>query len=279
MTQPWPPSISTFAQLEDYINLPTTIALSTALFEVDFHPPDTVIQVRDGTVYTNDDRTPWRPFFFGQVKQAVCFQGGHRTFFLHGGEGAPASVAKLFHDQLRVLQAPVIHDDDNDLDCHIAPAVDRCTDGERFTGKYARNLEVHTAHCGGSNATVWTGTPPHCTASTPDSAAATEITAGDWVLCEGTLHNRWSPAFDDPRQYELLASRIYILPIEERPDECSSSGTLSATAELDQPAPEKRGRSVSPASPGTGVGPAPERKRSRTGRDETGVPEAKTIAT
>ncbi|KAJ7094442.1 hypothetical protein B0H15DRAFT_946859 [Mycena belliarum] len=228
MTTNWPPPITSFSELEDYLLSPTTTSLHNALFGVDFHSPDAVVRVRDETVYTNDDRSPWVATFFGQVKQATCFQGNHRTFFLHGGEDVHSPISHLFRDQLAVLQRPVIQDDNSDLGSGLAPLVDRCTDGDRYTGENARNLEVHTAHCGGSNASVWTGMPPDCTVQTPSTASETPIAVGDWVLCEGTLHNRWSPAFDDPRQYELLARRVYLLSLDN-PDDVSSSSTLSAT--------------------------------------------------
>ncbi|KAJ7076248.1 hypothetical protein B0H15DRAFT_955773 [Mycena belliarum] len=145
----WPPSVTSFSQLEDYLLSPTTVALHNTLFGVDFHSPDAVVRVHDETVYTNDDRTPWIATFFGQVKQAARFQGNHRTFFVHAGEDAPLALRKLFQCQLAVLQCPVIQDDDDDLARGLAPLVDRCTDGQRYTGQNARNLEVPTAHCGG----------------------------------------------------------------------------------------------------------------------------------
>ncbi|KAJ7079397.1 hypothetical protein B0H15DRAFT_1025521 [Mycena belliarum] len=147
---------------------------------------------------------------------------------------------------LAVLYAcPVIQDDDDDLGNRRAPLVDRCTDGDRYTGNNARNLEVHTAHCGTRCASVWVGVPPNSTVETPASAASTRLAVGDWVLCQGTLHNRWTPVFDDPRQYELLASRVYVLPFEDV-DESSSTATLSATETPSQSGPSKRERSTSP---------------------------------
>ncbi|KAJ7077018.1 hypothetical protein B0H15DRAFT_955334 [Mycena belliarum] len=286
MATVWPPSVTSFSQLEDYLLSSTTVALHNALFGVDFHSPDAVVRVQDETVYTNDDRTPWIATFFGQVKQAARFQGNHRTFFVHAGEDAPLALRKLFQSQLAVLQCPVIQDDDDDLAHGLAPLVDRCTDGQRYTGQNARNLEVHTAHCGGRPASVWTGVPPNCGVQTPSTADETPMAVGDWVLCEGTLHNRWSPAFDDPRQYELLASRVYILPLDNG-DEASTSSTLSATEHLpplprkaavtassssapgSPDVPHKRPRSLSPRPPASEALPqpaTPPRKRTRKAR-------------
>ncbi|KAJ7086126.1 hypothetical protein B0H15DRAFT_950717 [Mycena belliarum] len=56
-------------------------------------------------------------------------------FLVHAGEGAPDSVTGLFYEQLCTSQFPVIQDDDDGLDQGVAPSnVDRCIDGERYTG-------------------------------------------------------------------------------------------------------------------------------------------------
>ncbi|KAJ7651589.1 hypothetical protein DFH06DRAFT_1134828 [Mycena polygramma] len=259
----WPTDIHTFEDLADFLTATGTISIGNSLYNVDFHPPQWGSYAMDESAYTQDDpRTPFVFMMFGKVSRPA-------TFSLEGGRELPSVLRDLYANQIKVLSAPIIEDDNGQT--FDQPRIVPCTDSDRRTGNGGKHIEVHTDHVGHSACTVHLsqdGKPARVVSSWTRKFP---VDVGEWVLIEATLHRRTDMAQTNPRQYEVLARHVRPLTELRRADEpganTAGSSRRNAVEATDSNDAEGAGTRFStpkrvktrPATP-----PAPDRRMTRS---------------
>ncbi|KAJ6512267.1 hypothetical protein C8R47DRAFT_1064864 [Mycena vitilis] len=250
----WPARISTFAELENFLLAPTTVAIGKCAYEKDFFKHSADI-APDQTAYTTaaDRHATFSFFVFGRMQMTIRLTVRTQSeldnpdfFTLESSEELPLGLKDLFAKQLEVLSAPVMEDDYWDDTLQQNPFAEPCTDSDRVTGKGGSVLYVHPKVCAVHLEGI-TGLIDH------EFRRTFPIRNGDWVLVHATLHLRKDPFDEHPRLYIVAARHVRRLCLLSEADVAPITAS-SATVDVDgvQPSTSPRPSPSSPRGPGAG---------------------------
>ncbi|KAJ7233420.1 hypothetical protein C8J57DRAFT_1249899 [Mycena rebaudengoi] len=223
-TPNWPAHLATEADLVTYLQNARPLALSQAIFGVDFHEP--LEQRRDCTAYTQDNETPFETTIVGRVSQKVTFSYGHRTLRLSTGEPG-SDLDRVFTEQLGLLSDAMEHDD-----YPLNWAIHFPTDTSPPAVAAASYLELHVDHDSTRKCTVYTGNTG-LDMAVPCTADVFPIREGDWIIGVVSLH-RCDSALNDDRAYKILARHVRVLKLAVPVSPPSDSSTLEAPDDVSE---------------------------------------------
>ncbi|KAJ7231370.1 hypothetical protein C8J57DRAFT_1581132 [Mycena rebaudengoi] len=193
-TKNLPDELRSFKDLYTYLKSSKPIALSEAIFEVDFHEPVTHQYTPDFSAYTNDDDSIFYTVIFGQVSGVSC-----------GAEAGPDLQAS-FTKQLNAVAAAVMRDDNLDKDSHMQVVL--CTDTNRVSATGGTYLEMRVRN------------------------VEVAPKAGDWIIAVASIH-RHTVHVNDIREYRVVSKEVRVIDPHTVTSYSSDSTLGSASPEPD----------------------------------------------
>ncbi|KAJ7219000.1 hypothetical protein C8J57DRAFT_1482693 [Mycena rebaudengoi] len=173
-TKNLPDELRSFKDLYTYLKSSKPIALSEAIFEVDFHEPVTHQYTPDFSAYTNDDDSIFIPSYSvrSRASQLQC-----------GAEAGPDLQAS-FTKQLNAVAAAVMRDDNLDKDSHMQVVL--CTDTSRVSATGGTYLEMRVRN------------------------VEVAPKAGDWIIAVASIH-RHTVHVNDIREYRVVSKKVRVI--------------------------------------------------------------------
>ncbi|KAF8215300.1 hypothetical protein K438DRAFT_1955278 [Mycena galopus ATCC 62051] len=208
-----------------FLRNPSTPALVTDIYNVDFKDGVYGSYALDETACTDDDGAPYYTYIVGQVCMLPTFEDANWHFRISGGTGANEELCAAFARQLIQLAAMVKEADEEDFDLDRNIAVENFTDADRYSLLGGTWIEFMM-----SLPPVFRERDGDLIRTQPTGIRNYPMKLGDWVLVRASLH-RW----DDRSGYNIrdIAS-----------GETTEEDTLSETS-VTRSAPERlRSRNV-----------------------------------
>ncbi|KAF8143036.1 hypothetical protein K438DRAFT_1994318 [Mycena galopus ATCC 62051] len=179
-----------------FLRDPSTPALATDIYNVDFNDGVYGSYALDETACTDDVGAPYYKFIIGQVSMVPTFEDANWRFRISSSGGAEEELGATFARQVIQLAAMVKEADEEDFDLDRKVAVENFTDADRYSLLGGTWIEFMM-----SLPPVYIERDGELVRTQPTAARDYPMHMGDWVLVRAGLH-RW----DDRSGYNIRVS-------------------------------------------------------------------------
>ncbi|KAF8166593.1 hypothetical protein K438DRAFT_1984144 [Mycena galopus ATCC 62051] len=207
----WPASLRTAHAVLAFLRDPSTPALATDIYNVDFKDGVYGSYATDETACTDDVGAPYYTYIVGQVSMLPTFEAANWRFRISGGGGAEEELGATFARQVVQLAAMVKEGDEEDFDLNRNNiAVENFTDADRYSLLGGTWIEFMM-----SSPPVYLEQNGALVRTQPKAIRDYPMKVGDWVLVRASVH-RWDDRSGyNIRRFSIVPERIRMLDIQD----------------------------------------------------------------